>query len=61
MASKVLFDEWRDAQLAEYNKGKDVPVGKYDGNFCVYLMGYLSVMVTDKALEEQLEYVGGRI
>jgi deoxyribodipyrimidine photolyase len=54
MANKELFDEWRIAQLAEYNKGKEAPVGKYDSNFSVYLMGYLSVLVTDEALERTL-------
>ena len=60
MANKVFFDEWRDAQLAEYNKGKEVPVGRYDSNFSVYLMGYLSVLVTDEALERTLPNVGGQ-
>lgn len=49
-----MFNEFKKAVLAEYNKDKPVPVDEYDRYFKAYLIGAMSVMISDTAYKNSI-------
>ena len=49
-----MFEEYKKAVLAEYNKSQPVPVNEYDRYFKAYLIGAMSVMISDTAYKNSI-------
>jgi|SanBayMetagenome_1026888.scaffolds.fasta_scaffold55683_1 hypothetical protein len=49
-----MFEEYKEAVLAEYNKSQPVPVNEYDRYFKAYLIGAMSVMISDTAYKNSI-------
>lgn len=49
-----MFEQFKKAVLAEYNKDKPVPVDEYDRYFKAYLIGAMSVMISDTAYKNSI-------
>lgn len=46
-----VFQEFTNRALAQYNKDLQEPVSKHDVYFKAYLIGMLSVLVSEKSLK----------
>ena len=49
-----MFEEYKKAVLAQYNKSQPVPVNEYDRYFKAYLIGAMSVMISDTAYKNSI-------
>lgn len=49
-----MFEEYKRAVLAHYNKSQPVPVNEYDRYFKAYLIGAMSVMISDTAYKNSI-------
>lgn len=49
-----MFEEYKEAVLAYYNKSQPVPVNEYDRYFKAYLIGAMSVMISDTAYKNSI-------
>jgi hypothetical protein len=49
-----MFNEFKEAVLATYNKGQATPVNEYDRYFKAYLIGAMSVMISDNAYKNSI-------
>ena len=49
-----MFDEFQKVLLAKYNETQKVPVDKYDRFFKAYLIGAMSVMISDTAYKNSI-------
>ena len=49
-----MFEEYKEAVLAHYNKKQPVPVNEYDRYFKAYLIGAMSVMISDTAYKNSI-------
>jgi hypothetical protein len=49
-----MFYEFKKAVLATYNNGKEKPVNEFDPLFKAYLIGAMSVMISDNAYKNSI-------
>ena len=49
-----MFDEFKKVMLEQYNKKQPVPVNEYDRYFKAYLIGAMSVMISDTAYKNSI-------
>lgn len=49
-----MFEEYKRAVLAEYNKSQPVPVNEYDRYFKAYLIGAMSMLISDTAYKNAI-------
>jgi hypothetical protein len=49
-----MFNEFKKAVLETYNNGKATPVNEYDPLFKAYLIGAMSVMISDTAYKNSI-------
>jgi hypothetical protein len=49
-----MFNEFKKAILANYNKSKEKPVNEFDPLFKAYLIGAMSVMISDNAYKSYI-------
>jgi hypothetical protein len=49
-----MFDEFEKVLLAKYNETQKVPVDRYDRYFKAYLIGAMSVLISDTAYKNSI-------